>query len=167
MHETDHRQALADREYAEYVRLGYDPESVAALLPALVGPELAANSAKVWLRENARLGHDLSDEGQAEQLRTMQEANDLLIDLLGAGLFDGSDLYDPSEGQDRYAPADLAEAVTERWGDHGYPGAADNAARIEASDADREADRLATMSDGAFDNLLGNLGQPEWTIPGE
>lgn len=167
MHETDHRQREGDRLYAEYVQRGYDPESVAALLPALVGPDSAADLARDWLSQNARLGHDLSDEGQAEQLRTMQEANDFLAALLDSGLFDGSDFYDPGEGQDRYAPSDLAEAIDQRWGDHGYPGAADNAERIAASDADREADRLTTMSDGAFDSLLGSLGQPDWPIPGE
>jgi hypothetical protein len=166
MHERDNRQPEADREYARWVQQGYDAESVAALLPALVGPDSAAEMARDWLTQNARLGHDLSDEGQAEQLRTMQEANDFLGDLLNAGLFDGSDMYDPGEGQDRYAPYNLAEAMAERWPDHGYPAARENAERLGASDLDREGDRLVAMDDDAFDAYLGNLGTPEWNIPG-
>jgi hypothetical protein len=165
--ERDNRQPEADRQYAEYVRQGYDPESVAALLPALVGPERAAITARSWLTLNARLGHDLSDEGQAEQLRVMQEANEFLGVMLDEGLFDGSDLYDPGEGTDRYAPYNLAEAVAERWPDHGYPAARENAERLGVSDLDREGDRLIAMDDDTFDEYLGNLGTPQWTIPGE
>src|SRR4051794_2376498 len=99
--QNDPRQSEADRIHAEYVRQGFEPSAVAALLPALIGEPEGQRYARAWLDQYGRTGLDLSDEGRAHSARLADAAYQTIEHLIEAGAC-GPNPYNAFDG--RYDP---------------------------------------------------------------
>lgn len=151
--EQDSRTAAADRAFHKWVQRGCDPATVAAMLPALVGPQRVAQQAAEWLSANARVGNDLSPEGQRTARAVTNAAREFVTAAKNAGEFTGHPVFQPGS---RYTPSEAeanAELDRQRPNLH-YPGAEGNARRLALSKLEADAQtrhrdsRLVLHDDG-------------------
>jgi hypothetical protein len=133
--EIDSRTAEADRHFAHWTQRGVDPTVVSALLPMLVGPLAVQQKAERWMEQNAVLGHDISDEGQAQQRHVTYAAKQFTQAALERGDFARhGPVFDP---EDRYVPTEKAlnDAMDDRLPNPGYPSSRENHHRLAKSEA--------------------------------